>query len=180
MTGQDAPPATPLFEKLSLVTHHHLLTRVPVKLDLENWNYRSLEFFVDQIYGSYDVESIFMVFPMQPGRVLPPLSYPKNSKWTRSCFHGSLPLYPTRFKLVVTILTSLDAHVNNEDVIHYALEGLPATYDQVCCYMHYKDTFLDLKTAHVNYRRDAVEVQVSISTCGFIVRFSYGAYGRFR
>ncbi|GJW78892.1 ribonuclease H-like domain-containing protein [Tanacetum coccineum] len=91
----------------------------------------------------------------------------------------SMESYFCKTESVVTILTSLDAHVNNEDVIHYALEGLPATYDQVCCYMHYKDTFLDLKTAHVNYRRDAVEVQVSISTCGFIVRFSYGAYGRF-
>ncbi|GKD82964.1 hypothetical protein Tco_1349803 [Tanacetum coccineum] len=38
-----------------LVTHHHLLTRVPVKLDLENWNYGSWEFFFDQLCFSYEV-----------------------------------------------------------------------------------------------------------------------------
>ncbi|GJX12544.1 hypothetical protein Tco_0204302 [Tanacetum coccineum] len=88
--------------------------------------------------------------------------------------------YFRKTESVVTILTSLDTYVNNEDVVHYALEGLPATYDQVCCYMHYKDTFSDLKTARVNYRRDAVEVQVSVSTCGFIIRFYYGTHGRFK
>ncbi|GJW12876.1 ribonuclease H-like domain-containing protein [Tanacetum coccineum] len=41
----------------------------------------------------------------------------------------------------------LDSHVNDEDVVHYALEGLPDKYDQVCGYMHFKDTFPDLKTA---------------------------------
>nr|GEU68695.1 ribonuclease H-like domain-containing protein [Tanacetum cinerariifolium] len=47
---------------------------------------------------------------------------------------------------IVNILTSLDARDNDEDVVHYALEGLPDTYNQVCGYMHWKDTFPDLKT----------------------------------
>nr|GEU38215.1 ribonuclease H-like domain-containing protein [Tanacetum cinerariifolium] len=34
------------------------------------------------------------------------------------------------------------------DVVHYALEGLPDKYNQVCGHMHYRDTFPDLKTAH--------------------------------
>ncbi|GKC16350.1 hypothetical protein Tco_1013132 [Tanacetum coccineum] len=55
MTGQEAPPATLLSEKLSLVTHHHLLTRVPVKLGLDNWNYGSWQFFFEQLCDSYDV-----------------------------------------------------------------------------------------------------------------------------
>ncbi|GKG36079.1 hypothetical protein Tco_0443757, partial [Tanacetum coccineum] len=42
---------------------------------------------------------------------------------------------------------SLDSPVNDEDVVHYALEGLPDKYDQVCGIMHHKDTFPDLKTA---------------------------------
>ncbi|GKD44781.1 hypothetical protein Tco_1269426, partial [Tanacetum coccineum] len=32
-----------------------------------------------------------------------------------------------------------------QDVINYALEGLPDTYNQFCGYMHWKDTFPDLK-----------------------------------
>ncbi|GJW51514.1 hypothetical protein Tco_0092865 [Tanacetum coccineum] len=43
-------------------------------------------------------------------------------------------------------LSSLDSPVNDENVVHYALEGLPEKYNQVCGYMHYKDTFPDLKT----------------------------------
>nr|GEU39691.1 ribonuclease H-like domain-containing protein [Tanacetum cinerariifolium] len=49
---------------------------------------------------------------------------------------------------IVNILTSLDARVNEEDVVHYPLEGLPDTYNQVCGYMHWKHTFLDLKALH--------------------------------
>ncbi|GKF46697.1 ribonuclease H-like domain-containing protein [Tanacetum coccineum] len=53
--------------------------------------------------------------------------------------------YFQKIDSIVNILTSLDAHVNDEDVVHYALEGLPDTYNQVCGYMHWKDTFPDLK-----------------------------------
>ncbi|GJT13083.1 hypothetical protein Tco_0860125 [Tanacetum coccineum] len=54
MTGPDVTVTTLLSNKLSLVTHHHLLTRVPVKLDLDNWNYGSWEFFFYQLCYSYE------------------------------------------------------------------------------------------------------------------------------
>nr|GEX22535.1 reverse transcriptase domain-containing protein [Tanacetum cinerariifolium] len=57
MTGSDDTQATLLSDKLALVTHHHLLTRVPVKLDLEDWNYGSWEYFFDQLCLSYDVST---------------------------------------------------------------------------------------------------------------------------
>ncbi|GJY25518.1 hypothetical protein Tco_0400244 [Tanacetum coccineum] len=44
-----------------------------------------------------------------------------------------------------TLKADLDARVNEEDVVHYAFVGLPDTYNQVCGYMHWKDTFPDLK-----------------------------------
>nr|GEY00745.1 hybrid signal transduction histidine kinase M [Tanacetum cinerariifolium] len=57
MTGLDATLThIPLLKKLSLVTHHHLLTRVPVKLDLDNWNFGSWEFFFEQLCATSDVE----------------------------------------------------------------------------------------------------------------------------
>ncbi|GJY82051.1 ribonuclease H-like domain-containing protein [Tanacetum coccineum] len=57
MTGSDnSLLSIPLSEKLASVTHHHLLTRVPVKLDLDNWNFRSWEFFFEQLCATYDVE----------------------------------------------------------------------------------------------------------------------------
>ncbi|GKE16981.1 hypothetical protein Tco_1424558, partial [Tanacetum coccineum] len=52
-----------------------------------------------------------------------------------------------KIESIVTILTSLDSHINDEDIVHYALEGLPDKYNLVCGYMGYKDTFLDLKMA---------------------------------
>ncbi|GJW40163.1 hypothetical protein Tco_0066008 [Tanacetum coccineum] len=56
MTGSDIPTPSPsLSDKLLLVTHHHLFTRVPVKLDLEDWNFGSWEFFFEQLCSSYDV-----------------------------------------------------------------------------------------------------------------------------
>ncbi|GKB52061.1 hypothetical protein Tco_0902814 [Tanacetum coccineum] len=57
MTGLDNTlPPTPLSEKLLLVTHHHLLTRVPVKLDLDDWNYGQWDFFFVQLCESYNVD----------------------------------------------------------------------------------------------------------------------------
>nr|GEU95674.1 hybrid signal transduction histidine kinase M [Tanacetum cinerariifolium] len=57
--------------------------------------------------------------------------------------------YFQKIESIITILTSLDSYVNDEDVVHYALKGLPDKYNQVCGYMHYKDTFLDLKTVRL-------------------------------
>ncbi|GKD65237.1 hypothetical protein Tco_1307345, partial [Tanacetum coccineum] len=44
----------------------------------------------------------------------------------RSCTNG----LNQKIDSIVTILTSLDTRVNDEDVVHYVLEGLPDTYNQ--------------------------------------------------
>ncbi|GKE64342.1 ribonuclease H-like domain-containing protein [Tanacetum coccineum] len=54
--------------------------------------------------------------------------------------------YFQKIDSIVTILTSLGAQVNDEDVVHYAFEGLPDSYNSVCGYMHWKDTFPNLKS----------------------------------
>nr|GEW47854.1 GDSL esterase/lipase At3g48460-like [Tanacetum cinerariifolium] len=58
----------------------------------------------------------------------------------------SMESYFQKVDSIVNILTSFDARVNKEDVVHCVLDGLPETYNQVCGYMHYRDTFPDLKT----------------------------------
>ncbi|GJX88419.1 hybrid signal transduction histidine kinase M [Tanacetum coccineum] len=40
---------------MSTVTHHHLLTRVPVKLDIDNWNYASWVYFFENLCKGYEV-----------------------------------------------------------------------------------------------------------------------------
>ncbi|GKB32635.1 hypothetical protein Tco_0872036 [Tanacetum coccineum] len=56
MTGPNTTPITPLSEQLYLVMDHHLLTRVPDKLDLDNWNYELWAYFFEQLCSSYDVD----------------------------------------------------------------------------------------------------------------------------
>ncbi|GKE15305.1 hybrid signal transduction histidine kinase M, partial [Tanacetum coccineum] len=59
----------------------------------------------------------------------------------------SMEAYFQKLESISTILTSLDAPVNDEDLVHYAIEGLSDRYDHVCGIMHHKDTFPDFKTA---------------------------------
>ncbi|GJS83643.1 hybrid signal transduction histidine kinase M [Tanacetum coccineum] len=202
MSGSDVINTTPfLSDKLSLVTHHHLLTRVPVKLDLEDWNYRSWEYFFDQLCSGYDVIKFIRgtptdatptstSVPFTPDElkvhkiilswIFTTISDPlqkrlvvagpntakeawdiltnivKDNKRTRastlktelqSIQLGTLSMeaYFQKIESLVTTLTSLDYVVNDEDVVHYAITGLPEKYNQVCGYMHYQTTFPDLK-----------------------------------
>nr|GEZ53950.1 ribonuclease H-like domain-containing protein [Tanacetum cinerariifolium] len=167
----------PLSDKLALVTHHHLLTRVPVKLDLDNWNYESWEFFFEQLCSSYDVEKYIHSSTNESSTsTLAPLimeglkvdkivlswifttlsdALQARSRTNalkaelRSIKLGdqSMKSYFQKIESIVTILTSLDFHVNDDGVVDYALEGLPDKYNQVCGYMHNKDSFPDLKSA---------------------------------
>nr|GEV08418.1 hypothetical protein [Tanacetum cinerariifolium] len=59
----------------------------------------------------------------------------------------SMEAYFGKIESLMTILSSMDSPINDEDVVHYALEGLLDKYNQVYGYMHYKDTFPNLKTA---------------------------------
>ncbi|GJX17498.1 ribonuclease H-like domain-containing protein [Tanacetum coccineum] len=168
MTGTIPPFTVPLSEKLSLVTHlskyiHGSTTEStssnPTPLTPE-------ELKVDKIVLSW----IFSTFSdsLQARLVV---ARPKSAKeaWDlitdivkdnkrsrTNAFKAklrSLKLGDQSMKTfgkiesIITILASLDSHVNDEDIVHYALEGLPYKYDQVCGYTHHKDTFPDLKTA---------------------------------
>ncbi|PWA57819.1 hypothetical protein CTI12_AA405190 [Artemisia annua] len=67
----DNPPTVPL----SLFTHHHLNTRVPVKLDLDNWNYGSWVFFFEQLCSGFEVLKYIHGMPNDtPGSTSTPLT----------------------------------------------------------------------------------------------------------
>ncbi|GJY48352.1 hypothetical protein Tco_0438308 [Tanacetum coccineum] len=76
MTGSEVPiPTTLLSDKLSLVTHYHLLMRVPVKLDLDDWNYGSWEYFFDQLCSGYDVLKFIRGIPTDAGATSTTIPY---------------------------------------------------------------------------------------------------------
>nr|GEV74967.1 hybrid signal transduction histidine kinase M [Tanacetum cinerariifolium] len=130
MTGDNTATPISLSEKLSVVTHHHLLTRVSVKLDLDDWNYGQWDYFFVQLCESYDIDKVVVESPKSAKEAWILISdIVKDNKRSRTN----------------TLKADLDDRVHEEDVVHYALEGLLDTYNQVCGYMHWKDTFPDLK-----------------------------------
>ncbi|GJW56271.1 ribonuclease H-like domain-containing protein [Tanacetum coccineum] len=164
MTGSDATIIpTPLSEKLSFVTHHHLLTQVMFKLDLDNWNFGSWEFFFEELCASYEFDkylrspinetSASSLATLTPEETKVDKTDNKRSRTNtlmaelRSIKLGdqSMESYFQKIDSIVNILSSLNARVNEEYVVNYALKGLADTYNQVCGYMHWKDTFPDLK-----------------------------------
>ncbi|GKC36076.1 hypothetical protein Tco_1048460 [Tanacetum coccineum] len=53
--------------------------------------------------------------------------------------------YFQKIESIVTILTRLDSHVNDEDVVHYALEVLSAFIKSTASYMQKKIRIIDIK-----------------------------------
>ncbi|GJU80906.1 hypothetical protein Tco_1283271 [Tanacetum coccineum] len=169
MSGPDVTASTTsLSDKLALVTHHHLLTRVPVKLDFEDWNYWSWEFFFDQLCDSYDVSKFIHGIPSGSTSNPPPLT-PEELKvdkiilsWIFSTLSDALQkrlviarpksakeawdfISELKIESLMTILASLDSPVSDEDVVHYVFDDLLEKYNQVCGYMHYMDTLSGFK-----------------------------------
>ncbi|GKD90284.1 hybrid signal transduction histidine kinase M [Tanacetum coccineum] len=93
----------------------------------------------------------------------------------------SMDTYFRKIGSITTILTSIGSPVTSEDVVKFALEGLPDMYDNVCGIIHHRDPFPDLKTTRVTLTTEEMRLKSkSLSTHGLFVIFSYGSYGRIR
>nr|GEZ26738.1 hybrid signal transduction histidine kinase M [Tanacetum cinerariifolium] len=57
--------------------------------------------------------------------------------------------YFRKIESIATILTTLGSPVSNEDVVTFALQGLPNKYDHVCGIITHQEPYLDLKTARL-------------------------------
>ncbi|GKD17684.1 kinase-like domain-containing protein, partial [Tanacetum coccineum] len=201
MIGSEAPQVTLLSDKLSLVTHHHLLTRVPVKLDLDDWNYGSWEYFFDQLCFSYDVSMYIHGNPSDTATSNLTPRTPEELKvdkiflsWIFSTLSDALQkrLVVARPKtakeawdFISNIVkdnkqartSALKAELRSitlGDLIIEAyfrkieslmtIAGLPAKYDQVCGYMHYRDTFPDLKTVRSLLVTEEMSLKTKVHT----------------
>ncbi|GJZ18912.1 hybrid signal transduction histidine kinase M [Tanacetum coccineum] len=56
--------------------------------------------------------------------------------------------YLRKIESLATILKTLGSPVRSDDVVTFALEGLPDKYDHVCGIITHREPFPDLKTAH--------------------------------
>ncbi|GJZ58088.1 hypothetical protein Tco_0613582 [Tanacetum coccineum] len=58
----------------------------------------------------------------------------------------SIDAYFRKIESIATILTSLGSTMDNDDVVTFALEGLPARYDKIATIIAHREPFPDLKT----------------------------------
>nr|GEX37204.1 hybrid signal transduction histidine kinase M [Tanacetum cinerariifolium] len=135
MTGSNATPVILLSDKLSTVTHNQLLTCVPVKLDIDNWNYASWVYFFETFCKGYEDNKRSRTIALKAE--------------LRSLKLGdmSIDAYFMKIESLATILTSLGSPVSSDNVVTYALEGLPDKYDHGCAIISHREPFLDLKKA---------------------------------
>ncbi|GJV39748.1 hypothetical protein Tco_1418188, partial [Tanacetum coccineum] len=209
---KEAKDSKPKPEKQTLVGHiPPSSSRVPVKLDFEDWNFGSWVFFFKQLFSSYDVTKFIhddstssTSIPLTPEEI-------KVDKIVLSWIFTTLsdPLqkqlvvaHPSSAKAAWKILTDivkdnkrsctftlktefLDCIINDEDVVHSALEGLSEKYNQVCGYMHYQTIFLDLKTARTlliieEMRLKSKEVALPVDSSSPMVLMAQASSCRFR
>ena len=58
----------------------------------------------------------------------------------------SIDAYFRKIENMATILSSLGSPISNDDIVTFALEGLPAKYDSVSTIIAHREVFPDLKT----------------------------------
>nr|GEY76924.1 hybrid signal transduction histidine kinase M [Tanacetum cinerariifolium] len=130
MTGSNATPVILLSDKLSTVTHNQLLTRVPVKLDIDNWNYASWVYFFETFCKCYEVLKYIHGSTTKVTTSTPTPLTPKELKVDSIVLSWILVTLSDTFKarkieLLATILTSLGSPVSSDDVVTYALKACP-------------------------------------------------------
>ncbi|GJY52859.1 hybrid signal transduction histidine kinase M [Tanacetum coccineum] len=177
MTRTEIPPVILLLDKLSTVTHHHLITRYDVlKHILGSSDEATTSTTIPPTSEWLKVDTIVLswVFitlsnTLQERIVVEDPQIAKeawdliaeifnDNKRTRtialkaelrSLKLGDLSIdaYFRKIESISTILTSLGSPISNDDVVAFALEGLPDKYENVSSIIVHREPFLDLKTA---------------------------------
>ncbi|GKB58091.1 hybrid signal transduction histidine kinase M [Tanacetum coccineum] len=174
MTRTEIPPVILLPDKLSTVTHHHLITRVPHILGSSDEATTSTTIPPTSEWLKVDTIILSWVFmtlsnTLQERIVVEDPQIAKeawdliaeifnDNKRTRtialkaelrSLKLGDLSInaYFHKIESIATILTSLRSPISNDDVVAFALEGLPDKYENVSSIIVHREPFLDLKTA---------------------------------
>nr|GEU42638.1 hybrid signal transduction histidine kinase M [Tanacetum cinerariifolium] len=169
MTTDNPSPTSALTLSDKLMAMNHLTTFVPKRLDVDAMNYSSWVYYFPHLCHGYGILD-HLVDPVASSSTTTPTDPPpKDAEWTkidfiiRSWIFSTLApllrkrlvdLNPTTVKdawtyiaeSIVSILNGLGSPLSNDDVVTFALEGLPSTYETISTVIISWEPFPDLKT----------------------------------
>nr|GEX15374.1 reverse transcriptase domain-containing protein [Tanacetum cinerariifolium] len=148
---------------------NHLTTFVPEKLDVDAMNYSSWGYYFSHLCHGYGIFDHLVDLVASSSTATPTDPPPKDAEWTkidfiiRSWIFSTLApslrkrlvdLKPTAAKdawtyiaeSIVSVLNGLGSPRSNDDVVTFALEGLPSIYETISTVIVSREPFLDLKT----------------------------------
>ncbi|GKB81398.1 hybrid signal transduction histidine kinase M [Tanacetum coccineum] len=159
MTVIDPPPQPLILLSDKLMTITNLNNLIPVTLDIEEMNYSSWLYFVQNLCQGHSL--LDHILGKDEDDASSSNKTPADAEWLkidtiilswifrlRSLKLEDLTMdaYFRKIESIATVLTSLGSHVYSDDVVTFALEGLPAKYDKVSTIIAHREPFPDLKT----------------------------------
>ncbi|GJT11133.1 hypothetical protein Tco_0858175 [Tanacetum coccineum] len=97
----------------------------------------------------------------------------------------TIDVYIRKIESIATILTTLGSPVSSEDVVTFALKGLPDKYDHLCGIIKHREPFSDLKMARLmltteetRLRSKSLSLPVDCSSSSPMVLMAETGYNR--
>nr|GEZ80691.1 hypothetical protein [Tanacetum cinerariifolium] len=138
----DNPSLTPtLTLSDKLMAMNHLTIFVPKKLDVDAMNYSSWVYYFSHLCHGYGILD-HLVDSVASSSTATPTDPPyKDAEWTKidfiirswisSILAPSLRKYFQKIESIVSVINGLGSPLSNDDVVTFALEGLPSTYETI-------------------------------------------------
>ncbi|GJS46153.1 hypothetical protein Tco_0596274 [Tanacetum coccineum] len=153
MTNDNPPPTPALTLSDKLMAMNHLTTFVPEKLDVDAMNYSS---FLDILHPcSITKETLVDLNPTTAKDAWTYIGYFKTTtpamQWLWKATYATEAwefsiTYFQKIESIVSFLNGLGSPLSNDDVVTFALEGLPSTYKTISTVIVSREPFPDHKT----------------------------------
>nr|GEU30356.1 ribonuclease H-like domain-containing protein [Tanacetum cinerariifolium] len=169
MTTDNPSPTPALTLSDKLMAMNHLTTFVPEKLDVDAMNYSSWVYYFYYLCHGYGILDHLVDLVASSSTSTPTDPPSKDAEWTKIDFiirswilstlapslrKRLVDFNPTTSKdswtyiaeSIVSVLNGLGSPLSNDDVVPFALEGLPSTYEMISTVIVSREPFLDLET----------------------------------
>ncbi|GJY55514.1 hybrid signal transduction histidine kinase M [Tanacetum coccineum] len=168
MTGGTPPPTPVLLLSDKLMTLTNITSIVPTKLDVDEMNYSSWLYFFKHLVKGYGLMDHLVGPKVVDDRLVDNDPQTAKEAWDllesiftdnkrsravtlkadlRALTLGDMTIdaYFRKIESTATLLARLGAPISNDDLVSYALAGLPEKYDGVSLLIAHRDPFPDLK-----------------------------------